>query len=152
MVQYFAQDPASLGLSVSGIVWRDNRILLMQRADNGHWGLPGGFVEVGESVTAAVEREVAEETGYAIRVLGLVGVYSDPADNVVDYGPGTARGCIQIVNLCFSADAGEAGKPTTPEETQAVDFFAPDDLPEPFVPIHRVRIEDARSGGAAAIR
>lgn len=152
-MEYFAQDPTSLGLSVSAIVWRDREILLMQRSDNGHWGLPGGFVEIGESVAHAARREVAEETGFEIELGGLVGVYSDPADHVVDYGPGSARGRIQVVNLCFHAEAGSKGTATTPEETLAIDFFAADALPEPFVPIHRVRIEDgAARRPEAAIR
>ena len=79
MTRYFASDPTELGLSVSAMVWRAGEVLLMRRSDNGHWGLPGGFVEVGESVAAAACREVAEETGWRVRVGGLIGVYSDPA-------------------------------------------------------------------------
>lgn len=45
----------------------------------GSYALPGGFVEVGESTEAAVRREAMEETGLEIDLLGLVGVYSDPA-------------------------------------------------------------------------
>ena len=46
----------------------------MQRSDNGHWGLPGGYVEPGESVVAACAREVQEETGWAVEVGRLLGV------------------------------------------------------------------------------
>ncbi len=49
---------------------------------------------------------------------------------------------MQVVNLCFEAHALEPGEPTTPEETLEMGFFAADALPEPFVPIHRVRVED----------
>ena len=55
---------------------RPREILLMRRSDNRHWGLPGGYVEPGESVVVATEREVREETGYEIEVGRLVGVYS----------------------------------------------------------------------------
>lgn len=148
MTKYFASDPTELGLSVSAMVWREGALLLMQRADNGHWGLPGGFVEVGESVAQAACREVAEETGWKVELGALIGVYSDPATQVVDYGARKGRGPdggerrVQVVNLCFHAEAVEPGEPTTPEETLEMGFFPPEALPEPFVPIHAVRIED----------
>ena len=85
MTRYFAKDPTALGLSVSAMVWRGDEILLMRRSDNGFWGLPGGFVEVGESVADAARREVAEETGWTVELGRLIGVYSDPATQVVDY-------------------------------------------------------------------
>jgi ADP-ribose pyrophosphatase YjhB (NUDIX family) len=148
MARYFAQDPTELGLSVSAMVWRDREILLMRRSDNGLWGLPGGFVEVGESVTQAVLREVAEETGWEVEVGRLIGVYSTPTHQVVDYGqakgagPGGVDRRVQVVNLCFHARALASGEITTPDETLETGFFAATALPEPFVPIHRVRVED----------
>lgn len=167
MTRYFASDPTELGLSVSAMVWRGREILLMRRADNGHWGLPGGFVELGESVADAARREVVEETGWSIEVGRLIGVYSDPATQVVDYSSadgveavatgqpevGTGRGRVQIVNLCFRARAVAQGEPTTPDETLEMGFFPADALPEPFVPIHTVRIEDGLAGNPeAAVR
>ena len=145
---YFASDPTELGLSVSAMVWRAGELLLMRRSDNGYWGLPGGFVEIGESVADAARREVVEETGWRVELGALIGVYSDPATQVVDYGQrkgaaldgGDRR--VQVVNLCFHAEAVEAGEMTTPEETLEMGFFATDALPAPFVPIHAVRIED----------
>ena len=47
--------------SVSAVVVRDGRLLLQQRADSGEWGLPGGSVEIGETVRAAIQREVWED-------------------------------------------------------------------------------------------
>lgn len=145
---YFASDPTELGLSVSAMVWREGELLLMRRSDNGFWGLPGGFVEIGESVADAACREVAEETGWKVEVGGLIGVYSDPGSNVVNYGQRKGAGPdggdrrVQIVNLCFHAEAVEAGEMTTPDETLEMGFFAADALPQPFVPIHAIRIED----------
>jgi len=163
VTRYFASDPTELGLSVSAMVWRGQELLLMRRADNGYWGLPGGFVEVGESVADAARREVAEETGWSVEIGSLIGVYSDPETQVVDYSgqKGQKAGSeperegrrVQVVNLCFHAKAVEEGEMTTPEETLEMGFFAASALPEPFVPIHTVRIEDGLAKRAeAAIR
>ncbi len=150
---YFAVDPTSLRLSVSAVVRREahaSEVLLMRRSDNRHWGLPGGYVEPGESVSEAAQREVKEETGFSIELGRLVGVYSDPARQVIGYADGRR---VQAVNLCFEALAGVAGEPTTPEETLELGFFAVDALPQPFVPIHEIRLVDAMQGGeATAVR
>jgi ADP-ribose pyrophosphatase YjhB (NUDIX family) len=147
---YFASDPTDLRLSVSAVV-REARggpeILLMKRSDNGCWGLPGGYVEPGESVAEAAAREVLEETGYRIEVGRLIGVYSDPRRQVIAYADDQR---VQAVNLCFEGVAIARGEPTTPEETLELGFFLQDELPEPFVPIHGIRIADAASGEASA--
>jgi ADP-ribose pyrophosphatase YjhB (NUDIX family) len=137
-------------LSVSAVVWNDgpgSALLLMQRSDNGSWGLPGGYVELGESVANATAREVLEETGVRIELGRLVGVYSDPAVQVIAYPDGRR---VQAVNLCFEARPLARTQPTTPEETLATGYFAPAALPAPLVPIHAVRIRDALDGDRAA--
>jgi ADP-ribose pyrophosphatase YjhB (NUDIX family) len=150
-MRYFATDPTSVRLTVSAVARREGgsgEILLIQRADNGHWGLPGGHVEPGESVTQAAAREVLEETGCQIEVGRLIGVYSDPTRQTIELSSGE---CSQFVNLCFEARViGEIGAPTTPEETLNSGFFPEDGLPEPFVPVHAIRIEDAASQMPAA--
>ena len=147
---YHASDPTEIRLSVSAIVWRAGSgcsFLLMQRSDNGQWGVPGGYVERGESVVDACAREVREETGWSVAVGRLVGVYSEPARQVIDYGDGRR---VQAVNLCFDAVALAPGEPSTPEEALAIGFFARDALPEPFVPIHEIRVADALEGAVEA--
>ena len=146
MTTYFADDPTELRLSVSAVVRNRagaREILLMRRSDNGFWGLPGGYVDPGESVVHATAREVLEETGWRVDTGRLIGVYSDPARQVIDYADGNR---VQAVNLCFEALARELGQPTTPEETLETGFFPWDALPEPFVPIHTIRVEDAFRG------
>lgn len=154
VTRYLVRDPQELRLSVSAVVWRDDRaggpreLLLMRRSDNGHWGLPGGYVEPGESVSQAAAREVLEETGVRIRLGRLVGVYSEPERQVIEYPDGRR---IQAVNLCFEAfPEGAAGAPTTPHETLATGYFPHDGLPDPFVPIHTIRVRDAAAGAEAA--
>lgn len=151
MSRYFATDPTAIRLSVSALVWRgeppQRELLLMRRSDNGHWGLPGGYVEAGESVAEAVAREVYEETGVEIEVGRLVGVYSDPKRQVIEYAPDER---VHAVNLCFEARPVGQGAPTTPDETLELGYFQPGALPSPFVPIHTIRIEDAVAGGVLA--
>src|SRR6266404_7751893 len=66
--------------SVSAVIFdRRGRLLLQQRSDGGQWGLPGGSVEIGESLAEAARREVLEETGLVVVVRRLIGVYSEPA-------------------------------------------------------------------------
>jgi ADP-ribose pyrophosphatase YjhB (NUDIX family) len=151
--RYFASDPTDIRLSVSAVVWREasagRELLLMRRSDNGHWGLPGGYVEKGESVAEAVAREVFEETGVMIAVGRLIGIYSDPKRQVIEYAPDRR---VHAVNLCFEASAVGQGEATTPDETLELGYFAPEALPAPFVPIHTIRIEDAVGGGGPSVR
>ena len=91
-------------------------------------------------------REVLEETGVQVAIGRLIGVYSDPGMQVIEYPDGRR---VQAVNLCFEARPLETAEPTTPEETLATGYFAPDALPEPLVPIHAIRIRDALDGDRA---
>jgi len=153
LTRYFDTNPTEVRLSVSAVVRSApgaREILLMQRSDNGHWGLPGGYLEPGESVQQATLREVREETGWSVDLGRLVGVYSDPARQVVEY-PDRRR--VQAVNLCFEGLARASGDLGTPGEVLGIGFFAWDALPQPFVPIHQIRVEDCMAGdGAVRVR
>jgi ADP-ribose pyrophosphatase YjhB (NUDIX family) len=133
--------------SVSAVIFdRRGRLLLQQRSDGGQWGLPGGSVEVGESVRAAVIREVREETGLRVRVRRLIGVYSEPRLQVVRYPDGNVW---HYVSVCFEC-AVQGGELTTCDETLALAYVAPTQLPSSLLPNHRIRIRDACSRRAAA--
>jgi len=68
--------PSHPQLAVSAAIFRDGKILLVRRARSpgqGFYSLPGGRVEFGESLHAALHREVDEETGLKIEIIGLAG-------------------------------------------------------------------------------
>ena len=74
-----AKIPDRLGVATNGFIRNDSgRILLQRRADIDFWSMPGGNVEIGESLEQGVAREVYEETGLEVRVERLIGVYSGP--------------------------------------------------------------------------
>jgi 8-oxo-dGTP diphosphatase len=65
-------------VGVGGIVFQDDRVLLIKRGKEpglGKWSIPGGAVDVGEYVKAALEREIEEETGLAVEVRDLVEIF-----------------------------------------------------------------------------
>src|SRR6202008_3696784 len=85
--------------SVSAVIFdRRGRLLLQQRSDGGQWGLPGGSVEIGESVREAVVREGLEDTGLTVGARRLVGVYSSPSLELVRYPDGNVW---HYVSMCF---------------------------------------------------
>ncbi len=129
--------------SVSAVI-RDGRghVLLGRRADSREWGLPGGNVEIGESVVDAIRREVREETGLEVAAVRLVGVYSDPAWQVVRYPDGRV---VHYVTSLFECRATGGALATSPE-TLELGYFDPSALPDDTVPQHRMRIEDAVNG------
>ncbi len=83
-------------------------VLIERRNPPYGWALPGGFVDVGERVEAAAVREAAEETGLAVRLVCLLGLYSDPARD--------PRG--HTVSAVYVADA--EGVPRAADDARAV--------------------------------
>lgn len=115
----------------------DGRLLLIHRVDNDRWALPGGGIELGESVSAAVIREVVEETGIEVEISGVVGVYSDPR-HVIAYDDGEVR---QQFSLCFRARPVGGALANSSESTE-VRWVAPQDLAGLDIhPAQRLRID-----------
>ncbi len=125
-----------------------NKVLLTRRTDNGRWCLPGGAMESGESAAQACEREVWEETGLKVRVIRLIGVYSDP-DQLVIYSDGNKA---FFVVLSFEAEVIE-GEPGLSDETTAFGYFSLEDMETMQIHAnHNQRVKDALLGGDAVIK
>lgn len=71
-------------------------ILMLKRKDNGKWTLPGGTMELDESLTGCATREVKEETGLDVIVKDVIGTYTDP-DVRIEYSDGEVRREFTIV-------------------------------------------------------
>jgi len=120
-------------------------ILLQRRSDNGFWGLPGGRVDIGESVEQGVIREVFEETGLRVRMKRLVGIYSDPnLYSIMSYPTGLV---VHYVTLVFEGEC-QSGELRISDESTDIGYFRPEALPEETLLSHRLRIRDALANRA----
>jgi 8-oxo-dGTP pyrophosphatase MutT (NUDIX family) len=145
--QAYGGTATSLRVSATAFI-RDEvgRVLLQQRSDNGFWNLPGGGLELGESVAQACVREVREETGLEVEIMRLIGVYSSPEITTMSYPDGRV---IQYVTSLFECRV-TGGKLEIDAESLVLDWFDPLELPEPFSPNHVPRLQDALAGKIAA--
>ena len=124
---------------VAAVILGPEGVLLQRREDNGLWGLPGGSVEPGESVTQAVVREVCEETGLEVEPIRLIGVYSAPENHqIVTYPDGDV---IHYVSSCFECRI-TGGVIACGPESLACAWFDPERLPPDLMPISSIRIRD----------
>lgn len=115
-------------------------MLLVRRADDGNWELPGGRVDLGESAATAVIREVAEEADVAITVAAVAGVYSDPGHVLAD-PDGQVH---QQFAVCFHAVADDPAPAPDGEETTAATWFEPDATRSLLMhPVMRERLDHA---------
>ncbi|MEK0100194.1 NUDIX domain-containing protein [Streptomyces sp. A475] len=95
-----APKPNSMVVAASAVVTDDRgRILLQRRSDNDLWALPGGGMDMTDSLPGTAVREVKEETGYDVEITGLVGTYTDPR-HIIEYSDGEVR---RQFNVCFRA-------------------------------------------------
>ena len=114
----------------SAAVFRDGRVLLIRREDNGLWALPGGMAEVGETPSEAAVRELGEEAnikGRATRLLALV-----------DSRLWRSRSKTHFYHPVFLVEV-EGQEPSPGPETTGVGFFTEDDLP-PLSPGHDMAV------------
>ena len=152
-VDYY-HDPAapqanSLVVGSSAIVAEaDGRILLQRRIDSANWALPGGAMDIGETLAESAIREVREETGFDVRIDRIVGIYSDPG-HVFAYDDGEIR---QEFSVCVACTI-TGGSLSISSESTDVRFFAPEDIPG--IQIHEsilIRIRDYLSSQSPVLR
>ena len=105
-------------VAVIAFVKQDNRILLVQRdvePSKGLWSMPGGFVELGENPTFALEREVLEETGLDARIDDLLDIFHYPDS--------------YVIVIAYAATVGGGDLAAGDDAAQAI-WFTKEELPE----------------------
>ncbi|MFH1721065.1 MAG: NUDIX hydrolase [Candidatus Altiarchaeota archaeon] len=115
-------EPVTPKLVVDGLIARENEVVLIKRLNppfQGCWALPGGFVDVGETVESACVREMTEETSLEVEVDKLAGVYSDPKRDPRGHS-------VSVVFICKVVGGELKGA----DDASEAKWFPLDDLPE----------------------
>lgn len=111
------------------IIDRDMRVLLQLRTDTNSWGIPGGCVNVGESLQDAAKREVYEETGLIVDNLKLFNVYSGQEQHWI-YPDGNE---VYIINTVFISHNFRGTLKADEVESKEVSFFDLNNLPDEII-------------------
>jgi ADP-ribose pyrophosphatase YjhB (NUDIX family) len=130
----------SLVPSVNVVVVNDaGEILMIRRTDNGNWAVPGGAVDLGQSVAQAAVRETCEESGIECEITGLVGIYSDPKHVLLYTSNGEVRQEFSIVLTARPI----SGHPTPSSESSEVRWVPMSDVLDYTMDRSmRIRIDD----------
>ncbi|MFJ1790719.1 NUDIX domain-containing protein [Kitasatospora griseola] len=130
------------------VVGDGGRVLLQRRADNGMWALPGGVMEIGESLAGCGVRETREETGLDIEIVGIVGTYTNPG-HVFAYDDGEVR---QEFSICLLGRP-VGGELQVSDESFEVGWFTPEQTDGlSMTSSIRKRLSDWRSGRIPVVR
>jgi ADP-ribose pyrophosphatase YjhB (NUDIX family) len=148
----FYDDPTapaanSIVLSANVVVVNETgQILLIHRTDNDNWAIPGGAMDLGESLPQTAVRETEEETGVLVEVTGLVGIYTDPRHVILYTSDGEVR---QECSVVFTARP-VGGEPRPSSESREVQWVDPDTIGDLTMDRSmRMRIEHHLAGRAA---
>ncbi len=112
-----------------------NEILLIKRADNKLWATPGGSLELDETPMQGAARECFEETGFKVKIIELLGVFSSNCYEFINFPWKDSKIC----HLFFRGKI-ISGEKMTSDETLEVEWFSEDKLPE-LSDGHEVRIK-----------
>ncbi|HLR68975.1 MAG TPA: NUDIX hydrolase [Virgibacillus sp.] len=108
-------------VDVRAVVFKDEKILMVKEKMDGVWSLPGGWGDIGLTPSEVAVIEVKEESGFNVKAVKLLGVF----DKKCHPHPPSPYHVYKIFIQCEII----GGEPQTGIETNAVDFFAEDDLP-----------------------
>ena len=118
-------------VAADAAVFRDGRVLLIRREDNGLWAMPGGATEVGETWAQSAERELHEEAGVRGTATRLLGVF--------DASLWGSRLKFHLYTSVWLIELRDGEIPVAGPETTGVGYFAEDDLPD-LSPGHARRV------------
>jgi len=110
-------------VDVRGVIFKDNKILLVKEKVDGGWTLPGGWADPNESPSQSVEREVYEESGFIVKSKKLLAVYDRTKQGHTPPFP------FHVYKLFFLCDL-KGGNKTISNETTDVDFFEHYKIPD----------------------
>jgi ADP-ribose pyrophosphatase YjhB (NUDIX family) len=139
----------SLVPSVNVVVVNDaGEILMIRRTDNDNWAVPGGAIDLGESVAQAAVRETREESGIECEITGIVGIYSDPKHVILYTSNGEARQEFSIVLTARPL----SGQPTPSSESSEVRWASESEINRYTMDRSmRIRINDYLARGESPV-
>ncbi|MEZ4728443.1 MAG: NUDIX hydrolase N-terminal domain-containing protein [Caldilineaceae bacterium] len=127
--------PTPFAVGDAAIIDDAGRLLLIRRADNGLWAMPGGALDVGETAAAGVVREALEESGVSCEATALVGVFDSRL-----WGAQSRHHLYQFVFLCRPLATPTIEQPSHAHEVREQGWFAESELPTDIDPNHVGRI------------
>jgi len=128
-------------VAVGGVVIREGKVLLVRRGKApalGEWAIPGGRVELGETLEEAAEREVWEETGVRVRAAGMCHLFEDIRKDEA----GRIRFHYVIVDLLAEYQSGE---PRAADDAHEAAWLSPEDFPS--LPVNQSTLDLLRKLG-----
>lgn len=139
--QHIGHAPVIMTCAGCAVLDDSGRVLLQRRGDaDGAWGLPGGAMELGETLEETAVRETREETGLDVRPDELLGVYTGPLHT---YANGDVVQAVVVVLM-----ATQVGGRLTIDggETADLGWFDVQDLPAPIFGPHALMLQDLQDG------
>lgn len=127
--------PVTPLLTVDAIIIYEGKLVLIKRKNEPHKGmyaLPGGFMDIGETIEAAVVREAKEETSLDVEIIKMVGIYSEPTRD--------SRG--HTVSVCYLVRGH--GTPKAASDAKELELFDVTNIPKEMAFDHSEMIERAK--------